>query len=91
MASPTSVEIYNLGGVTLHVVNFSTISGSAAADYYGSSMPAIVGYWFNPTDTPTTASLNAVDVSLTSSSTGLFRFFAKEQSRQGKLYVLSLS
>lgn len=93
MASPDSVETYNLGGVTLNVVNFTTntVSASAAEDYYASSLNAVVGYWFNPTDTPTTASLNAVEVSLASTSTGLFQFFAKEAARNGKLYVLSLT
>ena len=90
MATADSHERYNLGGVTLNVVNFST-NTVGTNDYYGSSLHSVVGYWFNATDTPTTASLNAVEVSLISASTGLFKFFPKETGRNGKLYVLTLS
>lgn len=93
MATADSVETYNLGGVTLHVHNFITngVCVGSDTDVYGSSLQAIVGSWFNPTDTPTTGSLNAVEVSLASAATGLIKFFSKEQSREGKLYTLSLT
>ena len=91
--SPDSVEIYNLDGVTLHVVNFitNTICALGGRAIYSSSLPAIVGYWFNATDTPSTASLTAVDVSLISTATGQFRFTTKEGDRAGKLCILSLT
>ena len=91
--TPDSVEIENLGNVNLHIANFDTnaINASGGRSFYSSSLAAIAGYWFNPTDTPTTASLNAVDVSLISNTIGQFRFTSSEGVRQGKLYVLTLS
>lgn len=91
--SPDSVETYNLGGVTLHVHNFitNTINALGGRSFYSSSLQSVVGYWFNATDTPTTASLNAVEVSLISAATGQFRFNVSEGVRSGKLYTLSLT
>lgn len=91
--TPDSVEIDNLGGVTLHTVNFidSTVNGSGPRGFYSSSLNSIVGYWFNSTDTPTTASQNAMDVSLISGTIGQFRFTGDQTARAGKLYVLTLS
>jgi len=91
--TPDSVEIDNLGGVTLHTVNFidSTVNGSGPRGFYSSSLNAIVGYWFNATDTPTTASQNAIDVSLIAGAVGQFRFTGNQTARAGKLYVLTLS
>jgi len=90
--TPDSVETYNFGGATMHVANFDTTSvNTGPRTFYSSSLPAVVGYWFNPTDTPTTASLNAVNVSLISGSDGQFRFTASETNRTGKLFILSLT
>ena len=91
--TPDSVEIENLGGVTLHTINFetNTVNENGPRSFYGSSLNAIVGYWFNRNVAPTTASLIAVDVSLIGSSNNQFRFTAPETGVSGKLYVLSLS
>ena len=91
--TPDSVETDNLGGVTLYTVNFETnkVNASGPRGFYSSSLNAIVGYWFNPTDTPTTASLNAVDVSLIGAASNQFRFTGSSTNRAGKLYVLNLS
>ena len=87
--TPTSVEIENLGGVNLHIINFTSALTSPGS-VYNSSLMSVVGYWFNPTDTPTTASNMAVDVSLISGSQGQFRFTGPQTVRSGKLYVLTL-
>lgn len=91
--TPDSVEIDNLGGVTLHTINFetNTVNSAGARSFYSSSLPAVVGYWFNRNAAPTTASLLAVDVSLLSGTIGQFRFISSENSVAGKLYVLTLS
>ena len=88
--TPSSVEIENLGGTTLHIVNFDTVLNSPGS-VYNSSLNSVVGYWFNPTDTATTASNMAVDVSLISAATGQFRFTGPQTVRTGKLYVLTLT
>ena len=91
--TPDSVEIENLGGVTLHIANFETskVNADGPRSFYSSSLNAIVGYWFNRNAAPTTASLIAVDVSLISVATGQFRFTAPETDVDGKLYILSLT
>ncbi len=91
--TPDSVELENLGGVNLNIVNFTTtaINSGGQRSFYNSSLSAVVGYWFNPTDTPTTASLSGVDVSLISGSRGRFRFNSADGERLGKLYVLTLT
>ena len=91
--TPDSVEIENLGGTNLHIINFTTtsINSGGQRSFYNSSLMSVAGYWFNPTDTPTTASLSGVDVSLISGSQGSFRFNSADGERLGKLYVLTLS
>ena len=91
--TPDSVETDNLGGVTLHTINFetTTVNGVAARSFYSSSLASVVGYWFNRTSAPTTASLTACDVSLIAGSTGQFRFVSSETAVPGKFYVLTLS
>jgi len=91
--TPDSVELENLGEVNLHIANFTTtaINSGGQRAFYNSSLSAIVGYWFNPTDTPTTASLAGVDVSLISGSRGEFRFNSQDGARLGKLYILTLT
>ena len=90
--SPDSVEIENWGQLTMHIANFDTnaINSAGGRSFYSSSLQAIAGYWFNPTDTPTTASLNAVNVSLFGASDNQFRFTSSETNRTGKLYILTL-
>ena len=91
--SPASTEVYNLGGVTMHVMDFTTggLNSKGPRGFYSSSLPSIVGYWFSRTEAPTTASLVATDVSLINASTGQFRFLTSEARTKGKLYVLSLT
>ena len=91
--TPDSVEIDNLGGVTLHTINFitNTVNGSGPRGFYSSSLNSIVGYWFNQTTAPTTASNIGVDVSLISAATGQFRFVSSETATAGKLSVLTLT
>jgi len=91
--TPDSVVIDNLGGVTLHTCIFetNTINSTGQRDFYSSSLNAIVGYWFNRTGVPTTASQIGVDVSLISTATGQFRFVSAENDVPGRLCVLSLS
>jgi hypothetical protein len=50
----------------------------------------IVATWFNPTDDPSTQASNAIDVNYTY-STGAIVFQCGEDSRTGKLYILTLS
>jgi len=82
--SPT-VVIENFGDTTLHIATFSELWNG---DTWASSLPGVVGYWFQSTDDATTASQNAVDVALTA-STGLFTFTCEEKEMEGKLYVMS--
>lgn len=91
--TPDSVVIDNLGGVTLNTIIFetNTVNASGPRSFYSSSLNSIVGYWFNRTAAPTTASLVAVDVSLISTADGQFRFTAPETEVQGRLSVLTLS
>jgi hypothetical protein len=91
--TPDSVEIESWEAVKLHIINFQTskINASGPRGFYSSSLNSIVGYWLNLTDTPATASLNAMDVSLISVSGGQFRFTGDSTNRAGKLYVLTLT
>ena len=91
--TPDSVEIDNLGGLTLHTINFETnkVNSAEARSFYSSSLQAIQGFWFNRNAVPTTASLPAVDVSLIAVASGQFRFVSSENAVAGKLYVLTLS
>lgn len=91
--TPDSVETDNLGGVTLHTINFETnkVNASGPRSFYSSSLASIVGYWFNRTAAPSTASLNAIDVSLIGADNSQFRFTAPETQVAGKLYALVLT
>lgn len=91
--TPDSVETYNLGGVTMKVHNFITnkVNPLGPRGFYSSSLQSVVGYWFNATDTPTTASLNGLDVSLIATATGQFRFTGNRTAMAGKFYTLSLT
>lgn len=91
--SVDSVEIENLGQVTLSVHNFTKngVNNWGPRGVYASSLNSIVGYWFNRTVAPTTASLSATEVSLVSGTRGQFRFITNELPCKGKLYVLTLS
>lgn len=92
-SSPASIQEENFGELKLYIADFTGVSAlnnvSSKSTIWNSSLQAVVGYWFNRTDTPTTASLVAVDVSLMSVSNGQFKLVAPEKQTEGKLYILA--
>lgn len=83
---PPTVIIENFGDTTMHIATCSDITDAST---WTSGIENVVGHWFQGTDDSTTASLNAVDVTLTTASTGLFTFHCEEANRVGKLFVMS--
>ena len=81
--TPTSVLREGVGNLTLHIATFSDID---TGDTYVSGLTGIVGQWVNATDTPTTATYGGIDVG---ESSGTFTFYPGEDSRTGKLYILT--
>ena len=87
--TPSTIIIENFGDTTLHIATFSNINSGSNGDTWTSAIQGVNSYWFQPTDDTTTASMNAVDVTLTTPSTGLFTFTGEEHGRDGQLYVMS--
>ena len=102
--APASVLIENLGGVTLRIASFESDVGSSAhiinwqgaTNVWNSSMPAVVGHWFQETKQPTQEG-EGVDVSLASSAEkgvagtyGQFKFTSGTKQKEGKLMTITL-
>lgn len=73
------------GSLELHIIPFTVIDDT---NTYASGIKKIVGYWANGTDDPTQEK-EAIDVRITTASTGTFTFSTGENDRAGTLYVLS--
>ena len=83
--TPSTILEESSGSLKLHIATFAaTVDDS---DTYASGLGTqVVGYWGNCTDDPSTATLNGIDVSL---SSGTFTFHTAEDNRGIMLYILS--
>jgi hypothetical protein len=84
--TPTSTVLESLGSMRLHISAFTAVDDT---DTYASGhVNSIVMAWFNPTDVPTGATYEGVDVTYTL-STGAIVFNCGEDDRAGNLYILT--
>ena len=90
MAAKTAstLEKYSFGSMTLYVATFTDIDDG---DSWASGIPYPVAYWGNLTDDPTAQTNNALNIGLTTASTGAFAFYSGEDDRAAKIYVLTES
>lgn len=82
--TPSAVITENFGSATLYKASFADIDND---DTWASAITSAIGYWFNPTDTPSTQTYEGIDITYTQ-STGSFTFRTAEDDRTGDLYVL---
>lgn len=89
MAAKTPTKIYreSCGSVTKVIAVFSGTNDIDDNDTWATGIPNITGYWCNPTDDPTTQTKEAIDVTLTTPSTGLLTFRVGEANREGVVHV----
>ena len=80
--TPSTVNRYSLGDKTLIEATFADIDD---LDTYASGLgTAVIGYWINGTDAPTTTANAVLSVS---NSSGTFTFHSGEANRTGILYI----
>jgi hypothetical protein len=86
--TPTSLIQESCGSMTFWIAPFAAIDED---DTYASGQTTrIVAAWCNPTDVPTGATYEGIDVNYTY-STGAITFEAGENARVGTLYMLTSS
>ena len=89
MSALTAASTYreSMGSLTLHIVNFSSISGD---DTYASGLGTqVVGYWAQDTQAVGTT-VNAAGMNVNNSS-GTFTFAPALASTPGTLFIVSKS
>jgi len=84
--TPTGVLRENAGSTTLHIATFAATADDG--DTWASSIPHILGYWANGTDTPTAQASTGIDLYLSGST---FTLTTGEANRGLMIYVLSKS
>jgi hypothetical protein len=86
--TPTALILEMVGGMSLWVAPFTAVDDT---DTYASGLKnRIVMAWFNPTDVPTGATYEGVDVTYVL-ATGAITFNCGEDDRAGNLYILTAS